>query len=54
MDQYKYKTKAEATSQVEDTKQYAKMAQQKMVIKRLLQYAHDVNPFQKQSTKGPF
>ena len=41
--------KAEATSQVEDMKQYAKM-----VIKRLLQYAHDVNPFQKQSTKGPF
>ena len=46
--------KAEATSQVENMKQYAKMAQKQMVIKRLLQYAHDVNPFQKQSTKGSF
>ena len=27
MDQYKYKTKAEVTSQVEDTKQYAIMMQ---------------------------
>ena len=27
MDQYKYKTKADVTLQVEDTKQYAKMVQ---------------------------
>ena len=27
MDQYKYKMKAEVTSQVDDMKQYAKMAQ---------------------------
>ena len=50
MDLYQYKRKAKVTSQVEDMKQHAKMAQKKMVIRRILQYAHNVNTLQKQST----
>ena len=43
MDQCRCKTKLKTISQVEDTKQEAKMAQQDMVIKGVLQHAHNVN-----------
>ena len=43
MDQYRCKTNSKTILQVEDIKQQAKMVQQDMAIKGVLQHAHDVN-----------
>ena len=54
VDQYRCEKKSKTTPQVEDTKQQTKMVHQDMVIKRVLQHAHDVNTLQRQLMKGFF